>query len=368
MASGAMLPRHVQPVEWARHDAVWLAWPCAADLWGDALPAAQRQFVALCGAIDGERREILVPDADEESRARAALAAGAVAGAATAATASDGLAATASAGVRFHRIPFGDIWMRDIAPVFVHDQRGDLAAACFRFNGWGGKYVLPHDADVAARVAAAAGAARVPYDLVAEGGAVEVDGEGTLLTSRSCLLNANRNPGLGEEAVARALSEALGARRVLWVGEGLLEDHTDGHIDTIARFVAPGVVACMEPGGAGDPNAARLARIAEEVAAMTDAAGRRLRVVPVPSPGRVEDARGRLMPASYLNFYLANGSVAVPTYGAPRDEAAVHAVAALFPGRRATGVRAETILEGGGALHCVTQQQPAPRRALSERR
>ena len=349
-APGATGARYAQPAEWTPHDAVWLAWPCAADLWGDALAAAQRQFAALCGAVDGERLEILVPDAGEEARARAALAA----------------AAAGAAGVRFHRLPFGDIWMRDIAPVFVHDADGAVAAACFRFNGWGGKYVLPHDDAVAARVAAAAGAARVAHDLVAEGGAMEVDGEGTLLTSRSCLLNANRNPGRGEEAVARALSAALGARRVLWVSEGLLEDHTDGHIDTIARFVAPGVVACMEPGGAGDPNAARLARIAEEVAAMTDAAGRRLRLMRVPSPGRVEDARGRLMPASYLNFYVANGSVVVPTYGAPADAAAVRAVAALFPGRRTVGVRAETILEGGGALHCITQQQPARRGARRE--
>jgi agmatine deiminase len=158
----------------------------------------------------------------------------------------------------------------------------------------------------------------------------------------------------------RVLCDALGVTKVLWVTEGLLQDHTDGHIDTIARFVAPGVVACMTP-ASDDPNAARLRRIAEELADLTDAAGRRLTIAHVPSPGRVEDERGKLMPASYLNFYVANGSVAVPTYGSEQDEAAVRAVAALFPGRRTVGVRAEVILQGGGALHCITQQEPAPK-------
>jgi agmatine deiminase len=337
-----MTSRPVQPAEWSAHDAVWLAWPCAADLWGDALTGAQEQFAAFAAAIHGERLEVLVPDASAEAEARERLGSSSV-----------------LPRARFHHIPYGDIWMRDIAPVFVHEG-GGLAAACFRFNGWGGKYVLPHDDAVAARVAAAAGVPRRAHDgLVAEGGAIEVDGEGTLLTTRQCLLNANRNPGFGEDAVARVLGAALGATRVLWLTEGLLEDHTDGHVDTIARFVAPGVVACMQPAGGDDPNRGRLVRIAEELAEMTDAAGRRLRLVHLPSPGRVESVAGRLMPASYLNFYVANGSVAVPAYGVENDAAAVRVVASLFPGRRVLSVRSEVILEGGGALHCISQQQPA---------
>jgi len=327
-----------QPAEWSRHDAVWLAWPNAADLWGDALAVAQEEFAGLCTrAIAGERIEVLVPDAREEEGARRRL----------------------GDKVRYHRIPFGDIWMRDIAPIFAHDEAGRVVAHCFRFNGWGGKYVLEHDDQVALRVAEAADVPRVSHDFVLEGGAVETDGEGTLLTSRQCLLNPNRNPELSQDRVERALCDALGARKVLWVTEGLLEDHTDGHIDTIVRFVAPATVACMEPVG-DDPNEKQLERILEELSDATDAAGRRLTVVRVPSPGRVTDGRGKLLPASYLNFYVANDSVAVPIYGSEQDEAAVRAVAALFPTRRTVGVRARAILEGGGALHCITQQQPSP--------
>lgn len=331
------LRRAYAPAEWTRHDAVWLAWPNDADLWGDALADAQEEFVALCTlGIAGERIEVLVPDAREEERARGSL----------------------GDKVRYHRIPFGDIWMRDIAPIFAHSA-GSMVAHCFRFNGWGGKYVLEHDAEVAVRVAQAAEVAHVSHDFVLEGGAVEPDGEGTLLTSRQCLLNPNRNPELSQDRIERALCDALGARKVLWVTEGLLEDHTDGHIDTIARFVAPATVACMEPVG-DDPNRTQLERILEELSEQTDAAGRRLTIARVPSPGRVTDARGKLLPASYLNFYVANDSVAVPVYGSDQDEVALRAIAALFPTRRTVGVRARAILEGGGALHCITQQQPSP--------
>jgi agmatine deiminase len=316
---------------------VWLAWPSDADLWGDALAPAQDEQEAFCRAIAGERLELLVPDDAAEKLARSRLA---------------GLDA------RFHRIAFGDIWLRDTAPIFVLRSGGDVAAACFRVNGWGGKYPLEHDDEVAERVAEAAGVPRVEHDFVLEGGAIEVDGEGTLLTSRQCLLNPNRNPELGLETIEALLNDALGSRKVLWVTEGLLEDHTDGHIDTIARFVAPGRVVCMAPAGPSDPNRSRLTRIAEELSEMTDALGRRLSVTRIPSPGRVVNGRGDLMPASYLNYYISNGSVAVPTYGSPNDSAAVDALQALFPGRRTLAVPARHILEGGGALHCISQQQP----------
>jgi len=319
------------------------AWPAHADLWGDNLAPARRAFVALCEGIAsgpaGTREElrVLVRDAEAEVSGGAALG---------------------HLAPRFHRIPYGDIWLRDTAPIFVEDEAGAVSPTVFGFNGWGGKYVLPGDDGVARAIAATTGVGARAFPWVLEGGSVEVDGEGTVLTTRQCLLNENRNPGMDREAIERGLGEALGAERVLWLEDGLFNDHTDGHVDTIARFVAPGVVIAMEPATADDPNRDVLRRIVADLGAMRDASGRALRVVTIPSPGRILDEEARIMPASYVNFYVANHAVVVPTYGAPADEAAVAGVAALFPGRRTFGVDARAILSGGGAFHCITQQVP----------
>jgi agmatine deiminase len=327
-----------QPAEWAPQAACWSAWPSHGDLWLDALGDAQAEFATLCRTIarGGTRLELLCPE-EQEATARAAL---------------EGL------DVRFHRVPFGDIWLRDTAPIFLLDATGRLASAQFRFNGWGGKYVLEHDDLISQRVAALAGVPTYAFDWILEGGSVEVDGEGTCLTSRQCLLNPNRNSGMSEAQIEAGLRESLGVEKVLWVDEGLLNDHTDGHVDTIARFVAPGVVVCMEASGSDDPNRRVMDAIAQQLAAMTDARGRKLEVVRVPSPGLVQDEDGRVMPASHVNFYIGNEAVAVPTYGTAFDDAVVKALEPLFPGREVVGSSALAILGGGGAFHCITQQVP----------
>lgn len=331
-----------QPAEWTRHHAVWVAWPSHAELWQEALADAQREFVELCTAIhDGGRGELLrvvVRSDRDEADARAALP-----------------------DASFVRAEYGDIWLRDTAPIFLVDAGGGVGSARFVFNGWGGKYRLPGDAELARVIQQSMGADHPGFAMpfVLEGGAVEVDGEGTVLTTRQCLLNPNRNPQLTQAEIEGALCGALGATKVLWLGDGLLHDHTDGHVDTIARFVAPGAVVCMAPSGEDDPNAAVLEQIARDLSEMVDARGRRLQVLRVPSPGRVLDEDGDVMPASYVNFYIANTTVVVPTYGSPHDEAAVRALASVFPGRRVVGRSARAILEGGGAFHCITQQQPA---------
>jgi agmatine deiminase len=253
--------------------------------------------------------------------------------------------------VRFRPARYGDVWLRDTGPIFL-TRPGELAAARFQFDGWGGKYVMAGDTEVAAKVAAWAGARGAAFELVLEGGAIEVDGTGTLLTTRQCMIGGGRNPGLDERAIEARLRWALGVERIGWLDRGLHNDHTDGHVDTLARFVAPGVVACMEP-APGDPNRDALAGILGDLRA----AG--FEVVTVPSPGAVLDAAGSLLPASYMNFYLANTTVVVPTYGAPADDAAVAAIAALFPGRRAVAVDGTPVVVGGGAFHCSTQQQPS---------
>lgn len=333
----------LQPPEWAPHDAVWLAWPSHEDLWKLALPEARRSFIALARAISrdgGERLEVITPDGVEETVARAAL---------------HGLDA------RYHQIPFGDIWLRDTAPVFMHAPDGAVVAVRFAFNGWGEKYRLRYDDSVGDGVARASGMRTIRHEFVLEGGSIEVDGEGTALSSRQCLLNPNRNPDMDEAAITRSVLDAFGAKHMLWVTDGLLNDHTDGHIDTIARFVAPGVIALMEPSGGDDPNRDILHRLRDELTGQRDALGRPIELVFVPSPGLVVDDDGRVMPASHLNFYIGNRTVVVPTYGTAYDAAAARAVERIFPGRRVEVINALAILEGGGAFHCITQQQPSRR-------
>jgi agmatine deiminase len=326
------------PAEWAPHDAVWTAWPHDPEQWLEGLDAPQRALMAMVVAIAdggrGERVELLVRNAADERSARALLG-------------------DAAAHVRFRHGPYGDVWLRDTGPIFVA-RDGELAAARFSFDGWGGKYVMTGDTEVAARVTAWAGVGGAAFDFVLEGGAIDVDGAGALLTTKQCLLGGGRNPGLDAAALEARLRWALGAERVTWLDQGLQNDHTDGHIDTIARFVAPGVVACMQP-APDDPNREALDQIIADL--------RGFELVLLPSPGEVRDASGMLMPASYTNFYIANTTVVVPTYGVAADDAAVAAIAKLFPGRRAIGLPGKPVVVGGGAFHCATQQQPSIRRA-----
>jgi len=320
-----------QPAEWMPHAATWTAWPSAPELWEADLGPARAEVAAMVWAIaDHEPVDLLV---------------------ATEAAAASAHEALHGASVRFHRLAFGDIWLRDTGPLFMTSSAGP-AAAGFRFNGWGDKYLLDGDDTVAAFVAKAAGVPLARHDWVLEGGAIEVDGTGLCVTTEACLLNPNRNPGMDRSEVESHLRRDLGLDRVLWLGDGLANDHTDGHVDNLARFVAPGVLALPVAAGSDDPN----------VEVYDDAFERArdfgLDIVRVPSPGLIE-VGGEAVPASYMNWYVANGIVVVPTYGAPNDEAAVGVIGSLFPGRRTVGLRANAILTGGGSFHCITQQQPA---------
>ncbi|MEZ5936880.1 MAG: agmatine deiminase family protein [Hyphomonadaceae bacterium] len=332
------------PAEWAPHAAIWTAWPADAEIWPGAFEEARAQVAAMVRLLAEPG-----PDGRPGDRVRV-LAHGEEAVA----------SATALVGDVAEIVPaaYGDIWLRDIGPIF----RSEDACTVFAFNGWGEKYVYPHDDTAAARIAGLAGARIRGWDFVLEGGGLDWDGEGTVLTTRECLLNPNRNPGHTQEDVERMLSEALGIGKVIWIDRGLLNDHTDGHVDNIARFVAPGLAVVQSPSGDDDPHAERLAEIAAAVREARDARGRRLQVKEIPSPGRVLGLDGEVVPASHMNFIIGNASVVVPTYGdTPQTAAAIEALQALFPDRRVVGSPASYILSGGGAFHCITQQQPAGR-------
>jgi agmatine deiminase len=219
--------------------------------------------------------------------------------------------------------------------------------------------VLGDDDTVAEQLAAAAGAPLKPHDFVLEGGAIEGDGEGTLLTTRQCLLNPNRNADWTEAKAEASLGLALGLKTVLWLGDGLANDHTDGHVDNLARFVAPGVVACPVAYGRDDPNAEVYDACAAALSGMRDARGVGLQVMRIPSPGRVLDAEGDIVPASHMNFVIANEAVICPIYNEDTASYALEALAAIFPEREVIGLPSRALLTGGGSFHCITQQEPA---------
>lgn len=322
------------PPEWAPQRAVWTAWPREPAYWGAAFETARIEVAAMARALAGAGALVRMLVDGREGEASAKLALG-------------------GAG-EVVQARYGDIWLRDIGPIFDGQGR----AHGFGYNGWGGKYVMAGDEEVSAQVAAFAGAELVRHDFILEGGAIEMDGEGALLTTRQCLINPNRNPHWNEAAAEAELKRALGIEKVLWLDEGLLNDHTDGHIDNLARFVGPGRVVCQAPWGGDDPNADLLEEIALSLRAMRDAQGRKLEVIEIPSPGLVMDDEGEAVPASHMNFLIANGVVIVPIYSDSGDDA-LKALAPLFPGRRMLGLSSHAILAGGGSFHCITQQQPA---------
>ena len=326
--------------EWAPQKAMWTAWPANARQWNGDLDAPRRDVAAMVRALCGTNRvRLLVNGAEAESSARAAV------------------------GDMAEIVParYGDIWLRDTGPIFARSRDGAVALR-FKTNSWGGKFDLPDDATVGEDIARLAGTPMLSFDFVLEGGAVDRDGEGTILATRQTLLNPNRNGWSKGEAEA-ALEQGLGAKTVIWIDEGLKNDHTDGHIDNIARFVGPARVACQSPAGPDDPNAETLDGIARTLEAATDAKGAKLEVIRVPSPGLYRNVLGEIAPASHLNFVIANGVVVMPVYGTPTQDAALQALQALFPDRSVIGVSSRGLLgagdAGGGSFHCITQQEPA---------
>jgi agmatine deiminase len=319
------------PAEWHPQDWLWIGFPHDETEWPGFLGAAQEQIAAFASAVaeTGQEVRLVVRDAANEARA----------------------ARLASASVRLERRTYGDIWLRDTGPLVVCRGEGERRARRFGFNGWGGKYLMAGDQEIGATLAADAGLAVDTAGWILEGGALDTDGTGLVATTQQCLLNPNRNPALSRAEIEANLARDLGFTRVLWLGDGLINDHTDGHVDNLARFVAPGTLALPRATGPGDPNAA----IYADAKARAKAFG--VRVVEVPSPGLVTSA-DRIEPASYMNFAITSKLVVVPIYGTVHDADGVAAIAELFPDRATIGLMADAVLMGGGSFHCASQQMP----------
>lgn len=261
--------------------------------------------------------------------------------------------------VEIAAMPLDDSWTRDSGPTFLAGPSGRMAGIAWGFNAWGGKYEpYETDARLATRLLDRLGFERFEAPAVFEGGGVLCDGEGTVVTTESVLLNANRNPGLTRAAAERLLADWLGARKVIWLPGSMAGDETDGHADNLACFARPGVLLVQSCSDAGDPNHAPLAENLALLRRETDAQGRRFEVLPIDQPARMT-VDGHRLAAAYVNLYLANGGVVMPSFADPRDAAAQAVVAAAFPDRRVAVCPALDIVWGGGGIHCITQQQPA---------
>lgn len=344
------------PAEWERHDATWISWPHHEPDWPGKFGPIPWVYAEIARALaEHERVHILVHDEKTEEDAWHCLR----------------MHEVKQGRIHLHLCPSDRVWLRDSAPTFVHDDQGDVRAVNWDFNAWA-KYDNYHrDQEIGAFIASHTGLPLVEPErhdgkgrVVLEGGGIETDGRGTMLVTEEWLLSdvQVRNPGFTRADYERMFAETLGITKTIWLGEGCVGDDTHGHIDDIARFVAPGVMVLAHEEDPADENHARSLDNLKRLEGATDAAGEPIRVVTLPYPRPVV-MDGTRLPASYANFYIANGVVIVPTFNDANDRIALNTLAELFPTRQIVGIHAVDLVWGLGTLHCLTQQQPAAKHA-----
>lgn len=334
------------PAEWEPHEATWLVWPSNLETWPEHLPEVQEIWLRMIEVLShGEKVFLLVNDEETRLSVQARIAK-------TPANPSN---------VQIEIVANNDSWVRDSGPIFTLCEKGPgprRVANDFIFNTWGKKYgPWDHDDLIPRQAQRLADCPVIAHDLVLEGGSIDVDGLGTLLTTRQCLLNKNRNPHLGETEIADRLKKILGVRQIVWLGDGIEGDDTDGHVDDITRFVSPGAIVTVTEPDTSDANHAPLRENLEHLRTLKDLRGEPFRIVELPMPDRVEGPFGR-SPASYANFYISNQAVLVPVYSSKSDQKALEIIQDLFPKRKVVGIECTPLVAGLGSIHCVTQQQP----------
>ncbi len=345
------------PAEWETHSATWLTWPHNENSWPGKLDKIPSVYVSwIRYLVEGENVHLNVNDSVMEAEAKALLKKGGV----------------DLSRVSFHHFPTNDSWMRDCGPIFVKKTMGNspesplklrggdsLAITHWGFNKWGGKYP-PWDLDIRIPQLIADYLQLPSYTpgIIMEGGSIEVNGQGTLMTTEACLLNKNRNPHLSQKEIEKFLSDYLGVTHFIWLGDGIVGDDTDGHIDDLARFVNPTTLVTVVEDDPQDENYKILQDNLKRLQGIKDQNGKNLTIVSLPMPGVVE-YEGQRLPASYANFYIANKHVIVPTYNHPNDSKALSILQKLFPERQVVGLDATDLIWGLGAFHCLSQQQPA---------
>ncbi|MEI9888159.1 MAG: agmatine deiminase family protein [Rhizomicrobium sp.] len=332
---------YAMPAEWATHARTWMCWPCRIEAWGgpDGLLRAKQAYARVARAISSFEPVTMAARPGDAAEARLAT----------------------SGKVGIFEAALDDSWARDFGPTILTAADGTRAAVQWEFNAWGNKYhPWSDDARFATLAAAHAGLKVYRAPLVCEGGAIHTDGEGTLITTEQCLLNANRNPHLSKQQVEERLALYTGARRILWLGEGFSDDETDGHIDNIACFAGPGRVLVGVPAARSHPDFELVMELIRRLGIARDAQGRSFEIVELAQPKTLAtDHRGRPLQASYINFYLANGGLVMPAFDDRNDEPARTVLADCFPGRDILQIQAHDIVAGGGGIHCITQQEPA---------
>jgi agmatine deiminase len=332
---------YAMPAEWAAHTRTWMCWPCRTEVWGgpEGLLRAKQAYVRVARAISFFEPVTLAVRPQDAAEVQLACAGKA----------------------EIFEVPLDDSWARDTGPTFLLGDDGARAGTAWQFNAWGNKYnSYTEDKAFAGRVLETAGTHLYLAPLVCEGGAIHSDGEGTLLTTEQCLLNPNRNPNLDRREVEECLALFTGARRIVWLGDGFSDEETDGHIDNIACFAAPGRVIVGVPASKSHPDYEPVMNAIGRLAEARDAQGRAFEIVEIVQPRQPRlDWRGRPLAASYVNFYLPNGGVVIPTFDDRNDENARAIMSDCFPGRAIAQVDALDIVEGGGGIHCITQQEPA---------